>query len=124
MGNRLVPRTDWDEFFRGFSRRHEDWLVTIRVLDPRLGSQVESSGLPLEGIFADRDGPGPISIHVGRSAPRHVEHEVADPRRVWIEESADGAEQAIEIESADGTKTLVEFRAAPLPLEVDGLFRP
>ena len=124
MRNRLVSRTEWPRFFRDFSRRHADWLVTVRILSPGLGSQVESSDLPLEGIVADPAGHGPIAIHVGRSAQRHVEHEVADPRQVWVELSAAGAEEAVEIESEDGTKTILEFRSAPLPREVDGLLQP
>jgi hypothetical protein len=124
MHNRQVPRTEWYRFFRDFSRRHEDWLVTVRILSPGLGSQLEARNLPLEGIVADHAGHGPISIHVGRSPQRHVEHHVTDPRQVWVELSADGAEEALDIESEDGTKTILEFRSAPLPQEVDGLLHP
>jgi hypothetical protein len=124
MRNRLIPRTEWSRFLEEFSRCHEDWLVTVRILSPSLGSQVESSGLPLEGIVADAGGHGPISIHLGRSPGQNVEHEIPDPKQVWVEFSAAGAEEALEIESEDGTKTIVEFRSAPLPLEVDGLTRP
>lgn len=124
MSNRQVPRTEWYRFFRDFSRRHEDWLVTVRVLSAGLGSQVELRDLPFEGIFADHAGHGPISIFVGRSPQNHIEHEVADPRQVWVELSAQGAEEALEIESEDGTKTIVQFHSAPLPQEVDGILHP
>ena len=124
MRNRLVPRTEWYRFFRDFSRRHEDWLVTVRIVSPTLGAQVESSDLPLEGIVADHAGHGPISIHMGRTPEHHVEHEVPYPKQVWVELSADGAEEALEIESNDGTKTIVQFRSSPLPQEVDGLLHP
>lgn len=93
----------------------------MRIVSPALGCQVESRDLPLEGIVADHAGHGPISIHVGRSPQHHVEHEVSDPRQVWVELSADGAEEALEIESEDGTKTIIQFRSAPLPQEVNGL---
>ena len=122
--NRLVPRTEWYRFFRDFSRRHEDWLVTVRIMSPGLGSQVESTDLPLEGIDADHLGHGPIAIHVGRSPQNHVEHEVANPRQVWVEISREGAEEALEIESEDGTKTIIQFRSKSLPLEVDGILHP
>jgi hypothetical protein len=124
MHNRLVPRTEWYRFFRDFSRRHEDWLVTVRILSPGLGSQLEARDLPLEGIVAGHAGHGPISIHMGRSPQRHIEYQVTDPRQVWVELSADGAEEALDIESEDGTKTILEFRSAPLPQEVDGLLHP
>lgn len=121
MRNRQVPRAEWFRFFQGFSKRHEDWLVTVRVVGPDLGSQPESSGLPLEGIVADPAGRGPISIHLGRLREQHVEHEVPDPKQVWVELSDDGAEKALDIESRDGTKTILQFRSSPLPQEVDGL---
>ncbi len=124
MRNRQVPRTEWYRFFREFSRRHEDWLVTVRILSPVYGSQVESSDLPLEGIVADHAGHGPIEIHVGRSPQHHVEHEVCDPRQVWVELSSDGAEEAIDIESEDGTKTVIQFRSAFPPRQVNGALHP
>jgi uncharacterized protein DUF5335 len=124
MHNRQIPRAEWFRFFREFSARHEDWLVTVRITSPRIGSQVEARELPLEGIVASADATGPISIHVGRVPAKHIEHEVSDPVQVWVELSEEGAEQAVEIESKDGTKTIVEFRVAP-PLEtVDGLLHP
>lgn len=95
MRNRLVPRTEWHRFFRDFSRRHEDWLVTVRIVSSALGDQVESSDLPLEGIDADPAGHGPISIHMGRSPQRHVEHEVENPTQIWVELSEEGAEKAL-----------------------------
>src|SRR5215470_10875184 len=85
MRNRQVPRAEWFNFFRGFSKRHADAPATVRVLSPRLGCQIEARDLPLEGIVTDRAGHGPISIHVGRDTRRHVEHDVEDPIQVWVE---------------------------------------
>ena len=124
MRNRLVPHAEWHSFFRGFSRRHEDWLATMRVLSPRFGSQIEARDLPLEGIVAGSAVRDPISIHLGRVPERHIEHVVEEPRQVWVELSEDGAEAALEIESDDGTKTILQFRSAPLPQEVDGILHP
>ena len=124
MRNRLVPHAEWQSFFRGFSERHEDWLVTVRVLSPGFGSQVEARDLPLEGIVAGSNVRSPISIHLGRVPERHVEHVVEEPKQVWVELSEDGAEEALDIESHDGTKTILQFRSAPLPQEVDGILHP
>ena len=109
MQNRLVPRTEWYRFFDGFSRRHEGALATVRVLDPRLGSQIEARDLPLEGIVSCADARGPISIHLGRSGDRNLEHEIASPRQIWVELSELGAEEAIAVISEDGTRTIVEL---------------
>jgi hypothetical protein len=124
MQNRLVPRSEWFRFFEEFSRRHDGWLVTVRVLHPRLGSQVEVRDLPLEGIVSNADAQGPISLHLGATLARNIEHEITSPRQVWVEVSDKGAEQAVEVLSDDGTKTIVEFRVPALPEEVDGMIHP
>jgi hypothetical protein len=124
MRNRLVPHAEWRSFFRGFSDRHEDWLVTVRVLSPALGSQIAARDLPLEGIVSGPAVGGPIAIHLGRVPEKHVEHVVQEPKRVWVELSEEGAEAALEIESNDGAKTILQFRSAALPQEVDGILHP
>lgn len=123
MHNRLVTRTEWFRFFEEFSRRHEGWLVTVRVLSPGFGSQVEARDLPLEGIVAAAAGTGPISIHVGGSTERNLEHEINEPRQVWVELSENGVEEALGIVSNDQTRTIVEFRAPDLPENLDGILR-
>ena len=119
MHNRLVPRTEWFRFFTDFSRRHEGALATVRVLHPRLGSQVEARDLPLEGLVSSARANGPISVHLGDTAERHVEHEIEDPRQIWVEVSEDGGEEALAVISEDGTRTIVEV-AAPRPAWLHG----
>ncbi len=116
-----VPARDWTAFFDSFSRRHEGWLVKLSVLDPKLGAQVEAIELPLRGIVADPHGRG-IAILLG-PRPDDLEHSVRHPQRVWIELAGDRdeAEAALEIESADGTRAILEFRCVALPETVDGL---
>jgi len=116
-----VPARDWTAFFDSFSRQHQGWLVRLTVLDPKLGAQVEALELPLQGIVADARGRG-IAIQLGAS-PDDLEHSVRHPRRVWVELAGDRdeAEAALEIESADGTRALLEFRCVALPETVDGL---
>ena len=114
-----VSAPDWTRFFDAFSRRHQGWLASLTVLDPRLGAQVEAEGVPLQGIVADARSRG-ITIQMGQR-PDDVEHAVRRPRRVWVELAPDGSELAIEIESDDGTKAILEFRAAALPETVNGL---
>lgn len=120
MKNRQIPRAEWYEFFQEFSRSHEGWLVTVRVMNQRIGSQVEARQLPLEGIVADPEATS-ISIHLGRSPEKHVEHPVEKPLQVWLELEEDGAERALEIVSETGTKTVLEFRVSQPAEMVDGL---
>ncbi len=121
MRNRQVPRTEWVRFFEGFTRRHQGWLATVRVVDARLGAQVQAKDLPLEGIVVDAAAQGPISILLGSGPQANVEHPIEKPEQVWVEMTESGAEAALEIESAGGRKTILEFRATVLPEMVDGL---
>jgi len=121
MRSRQVPRAEWFSYFREFSEQHQEWLVALRVIHPQLGSQLEAKDLPLEGVVSDPEGRGPISIHLGRSVRGNVEHDIQNPIQVWVEMTDEGAEQAVDIESGDGTKTILEFRVAALPQAVDGI---
>ena len=110
MHNRLVPRTEWFRFFTDFTRRHEGDLATVRVLHPRLGSQVEARNLPFEGFVSSPRANGPISVHLGDSTEHHVEHEIEDPRQIWVEVSEEGGEEALAIISENGMRTIVELQ--------------
>ncbi len=119
MRSRSVPRAEWATFLEGFSRRHRDWLATVEVLG-RQGAQVEARELPLQGLTCEPDGRS-ITILFGRRSEDHLEHPVEDPQQVWVEVAEDGAEAALEIESGNGTKTILEFRSVAPPEAVDGL---
>jgi len=120
--NREIPRGEWESFLEAFSRRHQGWLVTVEVLREKLGAQTEVRDLPLQGIFSERDGRR-ITILVGRDAQKHLAHVVESPGRLWVEVAEGGAEAALEVESEDATKTILEFRAVMAPEMVDGVYR-
>ncbi len=116
MRTRLVPRAEWFDFFGEFTRQHARWVTTLWILGPRIGAQVEARDLPLEGIVADPLAPS-ISIYLGGMPGKNVEHPVAAPISVWLQMTDEGAPAAVGINSADGTKTLLEFRS-PIPQEL------
>ena len=122
MPTRDIPRDEWISFFDGFSLRHQGWLVTIEVLGSDIGAQVEAMEMPLEGISADlnRSGTDIILIFIGREPQEHLTHTVNAPERVRLKQTDDGADEALEIESA-GLTTLLHFRSTILPELVDGL---
>ncbi len=118
---REIARDEWPVFFDAFSRRHEGWLVTVEVFGD-LGAQVEVEERALKGIFAEeRDGSITIEILTGSSPEETFTHAIARPKRVSIEETGEGAEAALQIESEDQGTTLVRFRTAALPETVDGV---
>jgi hypothetical protein len=123
MTTQEIPRDEWKTFLDRFSRQHEGWLATLEVLAPDIGAQEEARDLPFEGITATsrESAPEMIAISLGKTAEDHVTHTITGPTRVWLEQTSQGANAALEIESADEVKTLLRFRS-PLPAEmVDGV---
>ena len=123
MGTKEISREQWPEFFERFTSRHAGWLVTVEVDDPDLGAQELARDVPLLEMSAETHGGSPpvISITAGRSREGHVTHRIDAPTRVRLLQTPEGADEALETESAGGAKTLVRFRAAALPETVDGL---
>jgi hypothetical protein len=118
---REIERAQWPDFFDAFSRSHEGWLVTIEVLDKELGDQIEVENKALKGIVAERRGdPKVIDIFVWNKPNEDSSHIIDKPTRVWVEETNEGADAAIEIESKDHATTLLKLRTPALPETVDG----
>lgn len=123
MATKEIPRDEWTTFLDSFSRQHEGWLATLELLGPDIGAQQEARNLPFEGITATstEDESQGITINLGKTAQDHVTHTIAEPTHVWLEQTSQGANAALEIESADQIKTLLRFRSS-LPAEmVDGV---
>ena len=123
MPTQEIPREEWTAFFDRFSRQHEGWLSTLEVFAPDIGAQQEAHDLTLEGITAtsNKTGSETIAISLGRSPEDHVTHTITEPTRIWLEQTSQGANAAVEFESADEVKTLLSFRST-LPAEmVDGV---
>jgi Family of unknown function (DUF5335) len=120
MPTREIAPESWREFFDSFSRIHDGWLATVEVLG-RLGAQVEAEDLPLRGVTADREGNGTaITILLG-DPDGEVTHRVNHPTHVRLEQTEEGADVALQIESEEGETTLLRFRSAVLPEMVDGM---
>jgi hypothetical protein len=123
MPTQEIPRDEWPSFFDRFTQQHEGWLASLEVFAPEIGAQQEARDLPLEGISTTAKGSQSqtIAISLGKSAEDHITHTIAEPTRLWLEQTSQLANAALEIESADEVKTLLRFRS-PLPAEmVDGV---
>ena len=119
-----IPREAWVQRLNEFSLIHDGWLVSLDVLGPEIGAQPEIVNLPLLGVSADRiDHDGTIAVSVARSATEHFTHMIHGVTRIYVERTDDGADAALEIESVDGTRTILRFRVAALPETVDGIVR-
>ncbi len=111
---RSIREEEWEEFLDSLSREMSSRPVTVQVVDPELGYQLETGRLPFVGASADLNaGGGPrIEVMVGTLEANHTTHSIMRPRAVRIEEDDQGAPEVLEIEAADGSKTLVLLRPA------------
>ena len=112
MQTREIPRAEWRSFFEAFSRMHERWPVTVEALGDDIGSQVEATAIPLGEVTAEDEPDGRCVINLilgGSEAPSPVTHIIDDARRVFVEETEEGVDVSLEIEEADGVKTLVRL---------------
>ena len=114
-----IPQRDWSARLDEFSRIHEGWLVSLDIMAQSIGAQPEFRQLPLVGITAEPSDGGTISIAVAEPTGEHLTHTIHSPTHVFIEKTNAGANVALEIESADGTKAVLRFRTTALPETVD-----
>jgi Family of unknown function (DUF5335) len=113
---REIPRGEWLSFLDGFSRRHEGWLVTLEVPDGQGGSGVEAENLKLEGVTPEHsEGQERISIALGKAPDDHLTHFVGDPVRVLFLETNSGEQAGLQIEAADGGRTVIRLRGPSKP---------
>lgn len=109
---REIPRDDWKDFFAAFSELHEDEAVDVEVLGADIGAQVEARDLHLRGISpATSRKDGDLALMLDSPDGTHLTHVIPKPIHVWVQRAGAALEDALEIESADGTKTLVRFGA-------------
>jgi hypothetical protein len=110
MNTRDIPRNQWIRFFDNFSKNHEGWVVNLEVISSDIGDQELVRGLPLVGISADvKAHEDRIEIIVGGRPDVDVTRFIERPKHVWVKESGIPGDEAIEIESEDGIKTLLNF---------------
>lgn len=118
-----IPRADWSRALKEFSVIHEGWLVSLDILSPSIGAQPAITDLPLVGVTFEANIGGTMTVAAARSVVDQITHTIQAPRHVWIERTDAGADVAIEVESADGTQTIVRLKTAALPETVDGIAR-
>lgn len=118
-----IPSDDWATFFDAFSRIHRGWRSRVEVLGKEFGAQEEGKDLPLIGVSGDFGVPGRerVVIALGREPDDHVSHAVLHPAAIRLLQDEEGAVQALEIESADRSVTLLRFESSTVPEAVNGL---
>lgn len=114
METLTIPPDQWRFRLNKLTESFEGWPVSLDVIERMDGRLREFNQIPLLGITAEPNGP--IVISVLGATGEHVTHIVESPTRVLLDKTDSGANVALEIESADGSKTVLRFRS---PTEVD-----
>jgi uncharacterized protein DUF5335 len=104
-----IPSKNWTEFFEDFTKRHETDMVSLEVMGAEIGAQVEGRALLFGGISIADARSKALALMFDSVDGEHLSHTVERPTHVWLQSTPDIGDQALEIESADGGKTLVRF---------------
>ena len=112
-----VPAVEWCGFLECFSRRHRGWLATIHGF-ARDAPLTKIPSQPIRSVALERcdsDHLIRVTLATGISlcAPR--------PRAVRIQTTIEGAEMALEVDTAEGAFMRLAFRATALPDQLDGV---
>jgi hypothetical protein len=97
----------WQAFLDDFSRRHQSRIVTVEVLDTRIGAQISVRQLPLEGLSLNAQ-CDEIALAIGDRTDDHIEHVLARPTCMHVKQSDEGFDQVLEIET-ESEKILLHF---------------
>ena len=107
-----VHINQWKQFFDTESREKLGWLTKIEVMNTETGAQILSENLPLGGLtFEDKNGQPQIEIQVGNDTEHHQTHNILAPTKVYFRRRDENSGGTIEIEEANGVKTLVYLNA-------------
>src|SRR5258706_13105994 len=121
MTTREIPRNDWRHFYDTFTTRNLGSYVNVEVISPDLGDQMEAEDIPLLAVTADKkDVENLVEIELGPKLDKRVNRAVEDTVHIYLKQREDGTDEALEIESADGIKTLLVFRPSNLPAKREG----
>ena len=113
-----IRTDDWQKYLNDFSRRNSGRTARVEVLSENLGVQGDVEKLPLQAITLDKRSSLASSLEImlgrrGAADMRHLTHTVPRVRRIVAKFGPDAREDALEIESEDGARTLLVFETLP-----------
>lgn len=109
---RIIELHQLDTFIKKFTHNNLSRPTRLEVFN-ELGVQTEEHGLPLLGIDVEMRGENAPRIQImlgGQSrSEHHLTHTIAKVSRVYLKMGDDHRDEVLEIESNDGSKTLLRF---------------
>lgn len=111
-----VPAREWRPFLAGLAAHYRDAPVRVVIETPDGRCNPLSTRLPLLGLEPEiePDGVRAIDVALGETSgrhPAHLVHRALQPRRLLLQVDAAGYARLLNIESDDGSRTLVHFAA-------------
>ena len=103
-----IKKDEWLKFANQFTLDNEGRPATVEIVAPDLGAQEAAEAVPFVALTYDAKHEGEFVITIGRE-PDLVDHQVDDPKDVWVEETEDGRPMALAILSEDGSQTILRF---------------
>jgi hypothetical protein len=113
-----LQKPEWEEFFDTFSKKHEDWLVSV-VVNENGNQQILGDGLHLKGISVDKE-EKEIILNLADNNDG-ITHVIDSAELVTLEQTEEGADDELFIKSEDGSFTELRFLNVSLPETVDGV---
>jgi hypothetical protein len=113
-----LARESWNRYFDDLSRELGAYDATVEVDGLDVGAQIEAEDLVLAGISYDYKDDIVVIGLAPVGSTEAVEHFVSSPQRIFVESTDSILPSVIDIEDADGQKTIVRLQPAPaLPAE-------
>ncbi len=111
-----IPKQEWKKFFDDLSKRRFEWQTKVEIINESIGDQILDKGLSLNGITVEeKGGRCSVEIIVGHDSDHHQTHTVVNPTKICYLGEDSSPSGVVELEEADGTKTLV-YIIQPMPL--------
>jgi len=121
-----VPRVSWGAFCEAFNGRYHLSLVTVEHRGRDQRSRLKPPPQRLIEMSLEFSERGCDAVHIFlRSTPRSFRHTTTVSRRAHIRlvKHESGADEGLEIESTDGSRTLLRF-CSPMLLEIPTFGEP
>ena len=114
-----ISQDQWIPFLAEFTRENRGAHARLTIIgaEADVGAQVETENRPFDGVSADvKDRERTVWITFGTSAEDHMTHGVHRATAIRTLLAAGASGPVLEVESADGAKTLLELVAEPYSL--------
>lgn len=107
---REVARNQWIQFLDDFTRRNRGAHARLQEFGGEAGRVIETENRPLDGVSADlKDGEQTVWIIFGVTPQEHLAHAIPNATVIRMLPGAGKSGDVLEVETRDGTKTLLEL---------------